>query len=253
MDKRKYFERIGFDADTEVTHTYEFLKKFQEAHVYSVPYENIDAVEGKPISLNLEDIYEKVVNKHRGGWCFELNCLVHHFLSELGFNTVSYFARFWRGETGVPIYRHRVVAVFLDGETYIIDVGIGAVAPRIPLILKEGIIQEYFGESYRFERDGEFGWVLYELRHGEWQKYFSFFEQKHYDNDFVAISYFCETHSASKFNKSLMVAMKNEKGRKTLDGRTYKEFVGTSLTHIEENISDERLVEVLKNEFGVIR
>ena len=251
MDIKRYFSRIGLPANTEQKPTYELLKKLQLAHITSVPYENLDIIDGKPLSLDVDDIYDKVVVRHRGGYCFEVNALFDRLLKELGFRTESYFARFWRGESGIPHRRHRVIAVFIDGKTYIADVGIGSAAPRIPLLLEEGAVQEYFGEAYRFERDADFGWVLYEFTHGEWKKYFSFTEDKQLDIDFVMPSFYCEKHPDSKFNKAVMVAMKTENGRKSVDGSVYKNFVGKELSYIEENMSSERVSEILKNEFGL--
>ncbi len=252
MNVQKYLERIGL-ANVEPERTHAFLKAVQLAHVCTVPYENIDIIDGIPLSLDPEKLYEKIVLRHRGGYCFELNCLLEHMLRAVGFCTVSYFARFWRGETGTPLRRHRVIAVLLDEKTYVVDVGIGSVAPRIPLLLEEGTVQEYFGEQYRFAREETFGWVLYEMRGGEWQRYFSFTEDAQLDLDFTAISYYCEKHPDSKFNKAYMVAMKTETGRKTLDGRCYKEFAGQELVRIEEDMSDTRRDEVLRNEFAIVK
>ncbi|MBQ7336781.1 MAG: arylamine N-acetyltransferase [Clostridia bacterium] len=253
MDVIKYLERIGLHCDDIQAPSYDFLKRLQLAHLYSVPYENLDIISGIPISLDLNNLYDKIVVRQRGGFCFELNCLFDHFLKELGFHTKSYFARFWRDEPGIPIRRHRVIEVSLNEKAYICDVGIGAIAPRIPLLLSEGTVQEYFGESYRFECDANFGWVLYELRHGEWQKYFSFTTEMQTDDDFNAISYYCATHADSKFNKNAIVAIKSETGRKTIDGDQYKEFIGHELVHSEENLSLEREAYILKHTFGIVR
>ena len=249
MDTKKYLNRIGISED--VSPSAEGLRALQLAHLYSVPYENLDIIDGVPLSLDTDSLYEKVVVRGRGGYCFELNSLFEKLLSSLGFKTVSYFARFWRGEEGIPLRRHRVIAVFLDGVTYISDVGIGSPSPRIPLLLCEGLVQEYFGESYRFERDSVHGWVLYEMRHGEWQKYFSFTEDPQLDLDFEAISYFCEHHPRSKFNKSYIVSLKTPDGRKCIDGDTYKVFTGSALSYIEEGISERRRREIFKKEFGI--
>ena len=251
MDIEKYLKRIGINQKLKREISYEFLRELQLAHLYSVPYENIDIINGVPLDLDVEKIYEKIVLGRRGGWCFELNCLFERLLSELGFSTKNYLARFWRGEEGIPIHRHRVTAAFIDGKTYISDVGLGSVSPRIPLLLEEGLVQEYFGESYRFERHEVFGWILYELRHGVWERYFSFTEEPHYDADFAAISYFCEHHPASKFNKSYIVAIKNEAGRKCVDGCIFKEFLGNELVRTEENMSEKRTREVFYKEFGL--
>ena len=252
MNVQAYFNRIGIDEDIDTQPTYELLERLQLAHIYSVPYENLDIINGIPLSLEVQALYQKIVEERRGGFCFELNSLFHRLLSTLGFSCVSYFARFWRGESGVPLRRHRVIAVFLNGKTYIADVGIGSQAPRIPLLLEEGIVQEYFGEKYRFERDETYGWVLYEWYHDAWQRYFSFTEEVQLDNDFEAISYYCEHHPASKFNKAYMVAMKTETGRKSLDGSVFKVFSGTDLAHLEEDMSASRTKEVLETEFGLI-
>ena len=250
MNTKRYLERIGINR-ADLTPSCELLRELQLAHIYSVPYENIDIIDGVPLSLDTDSLYKKIVERGRGGYCFELNSLFEKLLSSLGFKTVSYFARFWRGEIGLPLRRHRVIAVFIDGVTYIADVGIGSPAPRIPLLLREGLVQEYFGESYRFERDAAYGWVLYELRHGEWQKYFSFTEDPQLDLDFEAISYFCEHHPRSKFNKDYIVALKTPEGRKCVDGDTYKVFRSAELSYIEEEMSDERRREIFKKEFGI--
>lgn len=251
MDALKYLERIGLKYDRVPPLSYALLRELQLAHVCAVPYENMDIINKKPLSLDPEALFEKIVLRRRGGYCFELNCLFEALLKALGFCTTAYFARFWRGETGTPLRRHRVIAVRIGEETYIADVGIGSPAPRIPLLLKEGLVQEYFGESYRFERDEIFGWVLYELHHGEWKKYFSFTEEAQLENDFYAISYYCEHHSDSKFNKNYMIAMKTETGRISVDGFTFKRFEGAELSFIEENMSALRMKEVLASEFGL--
>ena len=251
MNIKKFYERVGLAANTEAEISYEFLKKLQQAALYTIPYENIDLVEGKIAVLDADEVFEKVVIRGRGGYCFELNCMFEKILSQLGFVTERYLARFWKGECGVPIRRHRLTGVYLDGERYIVDIGIGAVAPRIPLLLKEGIVQEYFGESYRFEREADFGWVLYELYHGEWKRYYSFTEEKQFDDDFISPAFYCDRHPDSKFNKSYIIAMKTPNGRKTLSGNCYKEFVGSEIVRIEENMSDERVEAVLWEEFGI--
>lgn len=253
MDIKKFYERIGLSPETKGEVSYEFLKKLQLASLYSIPYENIDLVAGKIVALDAEEVYEKVVLDRRGGYCFELNLLFERVLTEIGFKTKRYLARFWRGESGVPIRRHRVTGVFLDGEQYIVDIGVGAVAPRIPMLLKEGVVQEYFGESYRFSYEEDFGWVLYELYHGEWQRYYSFTEENQFDDDFISAAFYCDRHPDSRFNKELMIAIKSENGRKTLSGNTYKEFVGNKVSRVEENMTEERVEEVLLAEFGIKR
>jgi N-hydroxyarylamine O-acetyltransferase len=251
MDVNKYLQRIGVEITDVRDPDLELLKRLQLAHVFSVPYENVDIIKNIPLSLDEEALFEKIVINKRGGLCFELNTLFDKLLTNLGFETESYFPRFWRGEVGVPIPRHRVIAVKISGERYLCDVGIGSAAPRVPLLLSEGLVQEAYGESYKFMCDAQFGWMLYEYKGGEWQKYFSFTEERYNDADFVPTMFWCEKHPASKFNKGLMVSLKTPDGRISIDGNTFKIFVGSELAGIFEDLSHSKICELLRERFGM--
>ena len=251
MDVEKYLSRIGLSAGECKSTDLELLKKLQLAHILSVPYENVDIIRNIPLSLNGDVLFDKIVNQNRGGLCFELNTAFNKLLTNLGYSTESYFPRFWRGEKGVPIPRHRVIAVKIRGERYLTDVGIGSAAPRVPLLLCEGLVQEAYGESYRFMRDEEYGWMLYELKDGLWQKYFSFTEECFNDADFVPTLFYCEKHPDSKFNKALMVSLKQPGGRISLDGNTFKIFKGSELVIINEGLSHSAVCELLREKFGM--
>ena len=250
MNANRYLERIGMHP-ADVSHTYEFLKKLQQNHICSVPYENLDILNEKGIDLSKEALFEKIVTQHRGGYCFELGGAVAMLLCELGFDTKCYLGRFLRGEDEIPVRRHRVVVTECDGKRYVIEVGIGIEAPRVPLLLEEGIEQECSNGSFCFSRDAFLGWVLNEKVDGKWQPYYSFTEEEQLDIDFIQPSFYCEKHSASPFNKSPMVAIKTPNGRRAINDHDYKIFEGGELIHIEENITNARLYEILKQDFGI--
>ena len=250
MNANRYLERIGMHP-TDVSHTYEFLKKLQQNHICFVPYENLDILNGKPIDLSGEALFEKIVENYRGGYCFELNGAIAHLLQELGFETKCYFGRFLKGEKEIPVRRHRVVVTECEGKRYVIEVGIGIEAPRAPLLLEEGIEQACSNGTFRFTRDDFLGWVLNEKVGDEWKPYYSFTEEEQLDIDFIQPSFYCEKHPASPFNKSPMVAIKTPNGRRAINDHDYKIFEGGELVHIEENITDARLYEILKTDFGI--
>ena len=159
------------------------------------------------------------------------------------------FARYLRGESEIPMRRHRVLIVSLDGADYMVDIGVGQVAPRLPLKIEEGLVQEQNGETYKFLRDERHGRVLWDVHHGAWQEYICFNDDEVYDVDFVQPSFFCEAHPESVFNKEPMIAIKTAGGRRTIDGRVYKIFENEKLVHIEEDISDARMAELLETVF----
>lgn len=251
MNPNLYLERIGM-ASADVSHTYEFLKKLQQNHICSVPYENLDILNEKPIELSKEALFEKIVTNHRGGYCFELGGAVAMLLEELGFEAKSYFGRFLKGEKEIPIRRHRVVVTECEGKRYVVEVGIGIEAPRMPLLLEEGIEQECSNGTFRFSRDDFLGWVLSEKVNDEWMPYYAFTEEAQLDIDFIQPSFYCEKHPASPFNKSPMVALKTPNGRRAINDHDYKIFQNGELVHIEENITNARLYEILEQDFGIV-
>ena len=244
-----FFSRIGLAPETKIEYTVDLLGRIQTACVLSIAYENLDILAGKPILLTPEALFDKIITHGRGGYCFELNGLLTHMLRDMGFSVSERFARFLRGEREIPMRRHRVTVVTLPDGVYLLDIGVGQIAPRLPLKITEGVIQEQNGESYRFRRDSVHGWVLEDLHHGEWRDYIGFSDDLAFDVDFLQPSFFCEAHPDSVFNKSPMIAIKTPAGRCTIDGRTYKEFIGEDLVHMEENVTDQRFDELLTTIF----
>jgi N-hydroxyarylamine O-acetyltransferase len=251
MNTNLYLARIGMRPE-DVSHTFEFLKALQQNHICTVPYENLDILNGVPIDLSKEALFEKIVTNRRGGYCFELNGAIAHLLEELGFATKCYFARFLKGESEIPVRRHRVVVTECQGKRYVIEVGIGIEAPRNPLLLEEGVEQFCSNGTFKFSREPFLGWVLQEKVGDEWKPYYSFTEEEQLDIDFIQPSFYCEKHSASPFNKSPMVAIKTPGGRRAINDREYKAFEGGELVSIEANITDARLYEILKETFGIV-
>ena len=250
MEKiRSFFRRIGMNPDTVIEQNIDFLGKIQRSCVMNIAYENLDILENKPISLAPDALYDKIVVRGRGGYCFELNGLLTYMLREMGFRVSERFARVLRGETEIPMRRHRVAVVHMADGDYLCDIGVGMIAPRLPLRIVENIIQEQNDETYRFTRDARHGWVLWDLHHDQWREYLCFTDEEIYDVDVIQPSFYCEKHPASPFNKHNKLAIKTETGRRTIDGRCYKVFRGEELIHIEENLTDERLLALFVNEF----
>ena len=244
-----FLSRIDLEG-IEPECTLELLSRIQNACVLNIPYENLSILRGEPLPTNADELYEKIVTHKRGGYCFELNAFLHAMLAEMGFDAKSCFARFLRGESNIPFRRHRIVVVTLEGEEYMLDIGVGQIAPRFPLKLVENTIQEQNGETYLFKNDGELGWVLWELYNGEWRRYISFTTEKQYEIDFTPTSFWCEKHPDSPFNKAEMIAIKTKNGRKSVNGNEYKIFEGDTCICCEE-MSEERKKDILCNVFGL--
>ena len=250
MKVEKYFKRIGLEMPETIVPDGELLKKLHFAHCTTVPYENLDIIRGIPLRLDDEGLYQKVVEEGKGGYCFELNGLFAWLLRELGYKVTEYASRYLRGESSIPMRRHRVLRVEATDGVYCADVGIGEVCPRYPLKLVEGLEQPQFDECYRFDKDEFLGWVLMDLYKGQWRQFYSFTEEPQLPQDYVALSCYCEKHPDSPFIHAEMFSLKTATGRITLDGNVYKEFKDGEVT-VKELSEDEMPAAYAK--FGLVK
>ncbi len=229
MDVVAYLSRIGVDFVPEPTA--ENLKFLQKQHLYTVPYENTDILKGIPIVPEKEALYRKIVTRHRGGYCFELNELFGHLLRELGYGVTDVFGRFLRGETGIPMRRHHILIVTAkDGTRLLADVGVGSGSPTEAMELYEGSTYKDLDVTYRLRRDNVFSNVLEETHEGGWRPVYCFTEEKQYPIDFVTTSFYCEKAPDSIFNKTYMVSLRTPEGRRTRDGDEFRIFNNGSVT-----------------------
>ncbi|ATY97379.1 MULTISPECIES: arylamine N-acetyltransferase family protein [Streptomyces] len=125
----QYLKRIG--AERPETADLPALRRLQERHVLSVPFENLDYHDGTPIQLD-ESVVDKIVHRGRGGGCYELNPAFGFLLQALGYDVEILPARTYSGEKLGPPLCHMVLRVTVDGESLLVDVGFGK-CPRGPL------------------------------------------------------------------------------------------------------------------------
>ena len=85
-----YLDRIKYFGSTEPNPAN--LAEIHQAHMYAVPFEDLDIHLGIPLSLELNDLKQKVIENNRGGFCYELNYLFGNLLRELGYQ-VTFFIR----------------------------------------------------------------------------------------------------------------------------------------------------------------
>lgn len=245
-----YLDRIGYDGPLDGSA--EALARLQECHLHTVPYENLDNVRRIPLSLEIEDLIGKIVDRRRGGYCFELNALFGWLLRELGYPVTDFMARFWRDEPNPPPKRrHRVLKVEAEGSMYLCDVGVGGIVPRRPLEMVEGLEHPQGSECYRLERDPYYGWLLCELKHGEWSRIYSFTEEPQLPKDFIMATYWCENAPDSIFIKNPMLAVRTPEGRNTVAGEEFRIFTADGVRTFTPQTKEE-YNEALRTYFGIV-
>jgi N-hydroxyarylamine O-acetyltransferase len=157
MEKEKYLERLKYmgklSADAEC------LAELHQNHLFYIPFENLDVFSGKGISLDLKTIYEKIVLKRRGGFCYELNYLFHWLLTELGFTCRMISARVINddGEPG-PEFDH--MAIFIEGDPdCLADVGFGDLFLK-PIEFKMEEVQSDGRNYFKIRQQGDESYML---------------------------------------------------------------------------------------------
>lgn len=185
------------------------------AHLYAVPFENLDIHAGVPIILDQERILEKVVEHRRGGFCYELNGAFAWLLKELGYRVNLLSANVWGSENWGIDFDHMTLRVELD-EPWLVDVGFGDSFLR-PLRLVEGVEQEEETGVYRLVHSDDDFWILQRRQSPdeELEALYRFTLQSHRLADFEPG---CTYHQASPspFAESTICSLAREWGRITL-------------------------------------
>jgi N-hydroxyarylamine O-acetyltransferase len=157
-----YLERIGFtdEARPDVA----TLAALHRAHLLAISYENLDVQFGRPLTIDPEAAFEKIVGRGRGGWCYEMNGLFGAALEAVGFNVTRLAGAVRRDLMGdVMVGNHLVLKVELD-EPWIADVGFGD-GPLDPFPLREGPVRAG-GFDHRLERLPDGWWRFHNHAYG---------------------------------------------------------------------------------------
>src|SRR5712672_3146723 len=127
-DLDSYFARIGYTGPRNPT--LEVLNSIAEAHIQSIPFENLDVLLRRSISLEPAAIFQKLVLDRRGGYCFEQNGLLLEILSTMGFQVAPLSARVrWqRPRDFTPPRTHVFLCAAINGESWLVDVGVGGLS-----------------------------------------------------------------------------------------------------------------------------
>jgi N-hydroxyarylamine O-acetyltransferase len=216
MDIAGYLARSGVTGPIELTA--ETLRTLHLAHLYTVPFENLDISSGREIVCDEERFFHKIVELQRGGFCYELNGAFAALLRQLGFRVTLLSARVSREDGGAsPDFDHLALRVDLD-EPWLVDVGFGDSFLE-PLRLKPEIEQEQDSFRFRMAAVGDVLIVQRKLAEGIWKSLYQFTLQPRQLADFEARCRFQQTSPESHFTRQRVCTLPTSNGRITLSGR----------------------------------
>ncbi|MCP3935973.1 MAG: arylamine N-acetyltransferase [Actinomycetia bacterium] len=141
----RYLERIGFSGPVVVD--LDTLASLQRAHMTTVAFENLDVFDRVGVSVEPSRTVAKIVDRSRGGWCFELNGAFAELLAHLGFEVRRLGAAVLLGGPN-DLIDHATLEVTLD-QPYLVDVGFGDSFTQ-PLALNSRDVQDGRSGAFQF-------------------------------------------------------------------------------------------------------
>lgn len=223
------------------------LRALHRAHLHAVPFENLDIHLGRPLRLEPEALFQKLVRERRGGFCYELNGLFAWLLERLGYAVTRISARVY-SSSGVrgPEFDHLALRVDLD-RPFLCDVGFGEGFLE-PLPLSPGEFSDR-GGAYRLSEGG--GEWLYERRAGTdpWEKQYTFTLLPRRMEEFAPMCAFHQTSPESPFTRRRLCTLPVPGGRITLSEGRLLETRGQE--RVTTPVSPEAEAAVLLDRFGV--
>lgn len=249
MDVRAYLDRIAYSGPASPT--LETLRALHRAHLLAVPFENLDIQRGVPIVLDEEKLFDKIVARQRGGFCYELNGLFAALLREIGFDVTLLSAGVWEPDHNrfAPDGDHLVLLVGLE-ERWLADVGFGD-SFRDPLRLDDPDDQTEGNTAYRITREGD-EWTMME-RDGLGKRTggYLFTLRRRTLHDFMFGSHYHQTHPDSPFTRKPFCTRATPAGRITLSG--FRLVTVANGQRAERMLADDsEFHAVLKQHFGVV-
>lgn len=253
----EYLDRIGVPRPEVLDGA--SLAVLHRAHLLAVPFENLSLHLAEPVSLEPDDLMDKIVTRRRGGFCYELNGAFALLLRALGAEVSLAAAAVYGGDRLGPPFDHLALIVRLaDGGRWLVDIGFGDHSVY-PLDLDDR--QEQADPAGRFQlietgliKTGEGDLDL--LRDGKPRYRLELRERSM--GDFGPTCWYQQTSPKSHFTQNTVCSRLTEDGRITLSGRTLTRTVTTADnteggTRTEEELTtDDAVLAAYRDHFGVV-
>ena len=249
LDVDAYLERVGYDGD--LAPTVGTLRRLHRAHVAAIPFENLDVVLGRGVSLEMGAMQDKLLRRGRGGYCYEHNLLFAALLERIGFAVGRLTARIRMGGDGPRESGHMLLRVEAGGRPWLADVGFGGQRLMEPVLLEDGATSRQGGWTYRLDREGAGAWVLRVWRPEGWFDLYGFTLEPRHHGDYVVYNHYTSTSPDSPFVRGVAVMQTGPRRRQTLIGRRFTTAYPDGSTERRE-LTGAEPIGVLRATFGIV-
>jgi N-hydroxyarylamine O-acetyltransferase len=249
LNIKAYLERINYHGS--LAPTAETLRDLQVAHLLAVPFENLSIHANEPIVLEDEALFTKIVERGRGGFCYEANGLFAALLRALGFDVWMLSAEVAKAEGGFsPNFAHMTLMVLLE-QRWLVDVGFGDSFLE-PLLIDEPREQAQGSRAYRILPDGTHLILMQRDEGDEWTAQYRFTLQPHTYADYDEMCRYHQTSPQSHFTRARICSRATGEGRITLSGMR---FIRTSEKDGRQErtlTSEDEYAAILREHFGIV-
>ena len=249
MDVHAYLDRIQYRGPIDPG--FEALRQLHLAHLLHVPFENLSIHTQEPIVLDDAALFEKIVTRRRGGFCYELNGLFAALLRELGFEVAMLSAQVAGNENEFSRdFDHMTLMVGRNSERWLADVGFGDSFIE-PLPLVADIESEQRETRYRLVSDKEERLVLEQApKNQDWKPEYRFSLHPYQYSDYAEMCTFHQTSPESHFTRKRICSRLTPRGRISLSDMRF--IVTEDGLRTEREVDEKEYSEILREQFGIV-
>jgi N-hydroxyarylamine O-acetyltransferase len=250
MDVQAYLDRIEYRGP--LTRDLETVRQLHLAHLRQVPFENLSIHLHEPIVLDDAALFEKIVVRRRGGFCYELNGLFAALLRELGFEVAMLSAQVANDQGDFSSdFDHMTLLLTLNEQLWLADVGFGDSFIE-PLSLDLNAEHRQRDGRYRIVSDDNERFILERAKEdGEWRPEYRFNLQPYQYPDYAEMCRYHQTSPESHFTRQRICSRRTPQGRISLSDMRF--IVTENGLRTERSLESEKeYAEILRDQFGIV-
>lgn len=248
MKLDNYLRRIDYRQTPQ--NNLQTLNKLHQKHLFAIPFEDLDIYFKKPLQVEIDSLYKKIIVEKRGGFCYELNFLFYNLLKEIGFDCTIVSSRIYdKREVLGCEFDHLSIIVKLE-DNWLVDVGYGNLF-TVPLKIVDGYVYQDREVTYKISQLSESNYILSESKNGyKFKKVYTFDMIPRKIEEFQGQIDFKQYSEESYFVQNRICSIPTEEGRITLFNDKFIKTIGTEKEqHTIQNNTE--FYQILKREFDM--
>lgn len=227
---------------------FNFLSDVVSRHVATFAFSSVGCQLGDNLPLDFESLYNRIVIKRRGGYCFEQNGLLFGILEELGFSPKLFLGRVIHNKDTHPGLTHRISIIEYDGQQFVLDVGFGFLGPSLPIPMSG--IECNDGRTFRIAERSPGEYHMQVMKDGEYFSLYRFELARYGQADCELGHFFSHRHPQANFVNHLVASLiKKEETRSLVDLKYW--IIEQSRTRSYDISGLKELGHILVDELGI--